>query len=139
MTRHLQQLYARLRRFYAAHTKGIWSAVIAAVAIALLLIWAYHSPWTGLGAHYGPPKDKAGDRDYFPAKTGWDWLQLLVIPVALAVVGIIVNRTDKRRERPVRSNGTVTSVKDSALGSTAANRRGRVGAGRRRGAAAPPR
>jgi len=75
--------------------------VIAAVAIALLLIWAYHSPWTGLGAHYGPPKDKAGDRDYFPAKTGWDWLQLLVIPVALAVVGIIVNRTDKRREQQI--------------------------------------
>jgi len=53
----------------------------------------------------------AGDRDYFPAKTGWDWLQLLVIPAALAVVGIIVNRADKRREQQTAKDNREQDLK----------------------------
>ncbi len=101
-------IYHRRKRHRLLRARLAWSAAIIAVVVVLLLLmwpgWAYHWGWTGLGAHYGPPKDKAGDRDYFPAKTGWDWLQLLIIPVALAIVGIIVNRTDKRRDQEIAEN-----------------------------------
>src|SRR5437588_783774 len=40
--------------------------------------------WTGIVGHVGPLKNNAGDRDYYPAKTLWDWMQLLIVPLVLA-------------------------------------------------------
>ncbi len=103
MMRYVKRLYGPVGRSYAMHKRLVWSVVIIVLAALLLWWpgWAYRWDWTGLGAHYSPPKNKAGERDYFPAKTAWDWLQLLVIPVALAVVGILVNRADKRRDQAI--------------------------------------
>ncbi len=104
MARRLQPLDAPVRRFYDTYTGWVWFTVIVAVAVVLLLMWpgwAYHWGWTGLGAHYGPPKNKAGDRDYFPAKTAWDWTQVVGIPITVVGVGFGLNLASKRREQRI--------------------------------------
>ena len=70
---------------------------IAAVVIFIMVviywaIWADSSPaWTGFGAY---DEETAGPR----AKTLWDWLGLLIVPVALAVGAYLLNRSQKETE-----------------------------------------
>src|SRR2546430_1506019 len=47
--------------------------------------------WTGFGPETSEPKQHA--------KTLWDWMQLLVIPVVLAVGGYVFNLTTSRNEQ----------------------------------------
>jgi hypothetical protein len=37
-------------------------------------------------------------------KTLWDWLQLLIIPLALAVIAILFNRTERKNEQRIASD-----------------------------------
>src|SRR3712207_2244037 len=41
---------------------------------------------------------KTPDEEIRPAKTAWDWLQLLVVPVVLAVLAIALNSWQSDRE-----------------------------------------
>ncbi len=54
-----------------------------------LIFAAYHFKWTGAG---------------FSNKTFWDWMQLLIIPIALAVVAIWFNRVERRNEQAIASD-----------------------------------
>jgi len=61
------------------------------VAIVVLLIWpgwAYQWRWTGFGAS----KSRS-------SKTLWDWMQLFLIPLMLAIAGFLLNRAQQRREQ----------------------------------------
>src|SRR5438132_6202059 len=60
-------------------------AIILVVAIALIIV-GYRFDWTGFNGN-----NKSG-------KTLWDWLQLLIIPVVLAVGGFWLNQIQKSRE-----------------------------------------
>src|SRR5690348_15131218 len=40
-------------------------------------------------------------RTGFPNKTLWDWMQLLIIPVVLAIVAIWFNRVERKNERDI--------------------------------------
>ena len=70
-----------------------WRRRLVIIAIILLAIvvflvwpgWMYRWDWTGFGTSYGKPTGLLGNRVFYPDKTLWDWLQLLVVP--LAVVG----------------------------------------------------
>jgi hypothetical protein len=44
-------------------------------------------------------RGKATDKDFQPAKTLWDWLQLLVIPLALAGLAFLLNQSQTDREQ----------------------------------------
>jgi uncharacterized protein YjbI with pentapeptide repeats len=71
-----------------------WLAVVAA-AVALLvvafIVAAYVRRWEWAGfAAAGPER---------PLKTVWDWLQLLVIPLGLAVVAFALNAAQSSREQ----------------------------------------
>lgn len=72
-----------------------------AVAVALLVLLLYYGSyrwgwdWTGIAPSFSPPKK---GRDYVAGKTLWDWLQLLIIPVVLAGVGIWFNARQKQYE-----------------------------------------
>lgn len=85
-------------------TFGLWVAVaLVGLGTVLLLIWpgwAYRWSWTGFGAFVSPPHPK--DTDYQRAKTLWDWLQLVIVPLAVAVVGVWLNRRDQDRTRELR-------------------------------------
>jgi len=43
-------------------------------------------------------RGQAGDEDFQPARTLWDWLQLLVIPLALAGLAFLLNSSQTNRE-----------------------------------------
>ena len=73
----------------------IW--VIAALAGISLLVWlgsvGYTQGWTGFQAYTDP------NEDYYPAKTLWDWMELLIIPLVLAIGGFLLSRAERRAER----------------------------------------
>ncbi len=58
--------------------------------------------WTGLGPYISPPHSK--DSDFQRGKTLWDWLQLLIIPLALAIIAILFNRSERKNEQRIASD-----------------------------------
>jgi Pentapeptide repeats (8 copies) len=67
-------------------------ALIAAIALlagvlVLLIFVGYNLTWTG-----------------FLHKTLWDWLQLLIIPLVLAVAALLFNRATSRTEQKIASD-----------------------------------
>src|SRR6266516_7705048 len=63
-------------------------AAILAVVIALIII-GYRFDWTGFNGN-----SKSG-------KTLWDWLRLLIIPLALAVIALVFQLANTRTERQI--------------------------------------
>ena len=60
-----------------------WALVtIATVALAFVIWVGYGQDWTGFGT-----------------KTLWDWLDLAVVPVSLALVAVFLNRAASKRDR----------------------------------------
>lgn len=85
-------------------TRRLWFplTLVAIMAIILLLIWpgwAYQWDWTGFGWSFGKPKDAKGTRDFYPSKRLWDWLQLLIVPLAVAGAAAGLSWAQQRRER----------------------------------------
>src|SRR5438132_554728 len=65
-----------------------WGTLVG--LIALSLIWtAYRFNWPGTG---------------FQGKTIWDWLSLLIIPLALASVALLFNQANTRTEQKIALN-----------------------------------
>lgn len=64
-----------------------WFWCLWAGLIAIVLIWsAYRLNWPGTG---------------FQGKTVWDWLSLLIIPLALALVALFFNQMSTSTERQI--------------------------------------
>jgi len=96
------------RRFWL-----LFALVIAVVTIFVFLIWpgwSYQWDWTGFGASKSPIKNPKAPFDYYPSKTLWDWLQLLVIPLAVVGVGYLLNRAQQRREQDVAEKNRVQDL-----------------------------
>lgn len=68
-------------------------AIFGLLALALI---GYSYPGTGFGSSTIP---KSNTEDFIPAKTLWDWLQLLIVPAALAFVAVAFNVSNTRAER----------------------------------------
>jgi uncharacterized protein YjbI with pentapeptide repeats len=68
-------------------------AIILIVAVALIIV-GYRFDWTGFNGN-----SKSG-------KTLWDWLQLLIIPVVLAIGGYVINLTISRSEQEATKQRT---------------------------------
>ncbi len=70
--------------------KQHWVAVgvvgIGLVVVVALIIFGYRLDWTGFNG------------DSRSGKTLWDWLQLLIIPIMLAIGGFWLNQIQKSRE-----------------------------------------
>ena len=83
---------------------GLISACVVALVIAFLALvfvaYRYELHWTGLPATR-PEGDLAQAR---PAKTAWDWLQLLVIPVVLIVLAYYLNSAQSQRDREIAAD-----------------------------------
>lgn len=63
-----------------------WTGISSLIIGSLILVfggYAFHWAWTGF------------------QKTLWDWMQLLIIPVALAITGFLLTRAEHRREKAV--------------------------------------
>jgi uncharacterized protein YjbI with pentapeptide repeats len=59
------------------------ATVVAAVVVLILVGQQYE--WTGFGKSVQPKSD---NEEIQPRKTLWDWLQLFIVPLALAAIGL---------------------------------------------------
>jgi uncharacterized protein YjbI with pentapeptide repeats len=77
----------------------MWAG-LAAVALAFVVIvilgYIRDWPWTGLGA-----SELNGEKQ--PAKTLWDWLDLLIVPAILAAGGLWFNAQQRERDQQTAS------------------------------------
>jgi uncharacterized protein YjbI with pentapeptide repeats len=62
------------------------------------------SGWTGLGAYENP--NYAEQPRFLWGKSVWDWLDLLLVPVVLAIGGLLFNRAERRAEREIAAERT---------------------------------
>ncbi len=81
-------------------TKQHWMVVVVVVAIVLVVVIAlivvdYRFGWTGFSGYHkvsiatettSSPKKITRTQEDQPGKTLWDWLQLLVVPLVLAIL-----------------------------------------------------
>jgi uncharacterized protein YjbI with pentapeptide repeats len=61
------------------------AAAVVVAAVVVLIRVGQHYQWTGLGESVRP---KADNQEIQPRKTLWDWLQLFIVPLALAAIGL---------------------------------------------------
>jgi uncharacterized protein YjbI with pentapeptide repeats len=71
----------------------LWTVGIGVPVVVLIRI-GYAYQWTG----FGQAKVNA---DIQPAKTLWDWLDLLIVPVVLALGGYLFTRSENRRTQVI--------------------------------------
>jgi Pentapeptide repeats (8 copies) len=69
----------------------LWAGGIAALVFLSIIIGGYLLDWnwTGLPRSKVPPNTQ-------PAKTLWDWLDLLIVPIVLAIGGYLFNSSQNR-------------------------------------------
>ncbi|NLF01723.1 MAG: pentapeptide repeat-containing protein [Anaerolineales bacterium] len=88
----------RRLRPYARRTLAAAEVLLLVGALGVVLYWAiwpYKAPeWTGFGGHV-----KA--EDWEREKKLWDWFELLIVPVALAVGAFLLNRSERKAERRI--------------------------------------
>jgi hypothetical protein len=98
-----------IRRFIFQRRLRRFAQVVAWVALVALLIWFGVSllggyllgwNWTGFGATVITPPAPL-EPEYRPARTLWDWLELLIVPVVLAVGAYLFNRAERRNEQAI--------------------------------------
>lgn len=88
--------------------------VVVLIGVALL---GYSAGWTGFQAYTEPAQG------YHPPKTLWDWMGLLIIPLALGVGVFFLNRSEGRRQariaedrvREDRLQAYLTAMKELVL------------------------
>ena len=102
MRQHLQSVIRAI-------TKRRWWVVVPLVALVvvawpILLTWIASPPeWTGFGPVPGAP-NSAHISLVLPAKTLWDWLQLLaalLVPVVVGFAGLTFTRRQSQTERKI--------------------------------------
>jgi Pentapeptide repeats (8 copies) len=97
-------MIAKLRSWWQKTRTPLEIAIIFASAVLLIALivvviigYIFHWDWTGLVPYTSPPHPLGSD--FQPGKTLWDWLQLLIIPVVLAVGGYLFNYTASKNEQ----------------------------------------
>ena len=81
-----------------------WLIIIAVIivipfSLVSVILFGYSLPFTGFNVQRVPDP-----KQYQPAKTLWDWLQLLIIPAVLAMLGIVFNRLLDKRSRDIATD-----------------------------------
>jgi hypothetical protein len=110
---------ATLWNLAAAHQKEVLqrllliAALVIPTAVAIYLsanayVWA---DWTGFGPYTGTLP--AADR----GKTLWDWMQVLIIPLVLAVVAYVFSTTQKKNEAAIARQNRRRTLKSQPTGS----------------------
>jgi uncharacterized protein YjbI with pentapeptide repeats len=93
------------------HRRAFGVVGIALVVVVALIIVGYGFDWTGFNGYNqvttthiisGPSAGTVTRTEvYQPGKALWDWLQLLIVPLALAVVALLFQLANTRTERQI--------------------------------------
>jgi uncharacterized protein YjbI with pentapeptide repeats len=87
-------------KIHPVNTKLIALLGIAIVLIILIILgYIYNWEWAGLDQYISPSHPQ--NSDFQRSKTLWDWLQLLIIPLALAIIAILFNRAERKNEQEI--------------------------------------
>ncbi len=116
-SRNIIMLYPLYKRLYWREKKpnlaaiGIGVVGIVLVVLFALIIVGYRFDWTGFNGYTqvtiahttsGPSTGTVVKTEvYQPGKALWDWLQLLIIPVVLAVGALLFNLATTRTEQKI--------------------------------------
>jgi hypothetical protein len=71
-------------RWWPTRRQILWAGGIAALVFLIIVICSYLFGWKWTG---------------LPKRTLWDWLELLIVPVVLAVGGYLFTRSENRTTR----------------------------------------
>ena len=95
-------------------TIGVAARVFIVVVVITLIIAIVLSSGTGFNGYNkvttvhtisGPSAGTVTKtEEYQPGKTLWDWLQLLIVPLALAIIAILFNRAERKNEQRIASD-----------------------------------
>jgi uncharacterized protein YjbI with pentapeptide repeats len=72
--------------------------IVAAIGLIVAIIggYWYNWEWIGVGHFTYTTED---NQEFQRGKTLWDWMQLLIVPVVLAVGAFLFNRSERRNEQ----------------------------------------
>src|SRR5260221_4765229 len=86
---------SRWQRIKRHPVATVFISLSALLVLLVLLGYIFNWGWAGLGTYIPPTKNSNFQR----GKTLWDWMQLLFIPVALAVAGFWFNHRERDIEQ----------------------------------------
>ena len=89
---------------FAGRYKDAILAILFLLAVVFLIWLDYVSGWTSLGAYENPNYDE--ESRFLWGKSAWDWLDLLLVPGVLAIVGLLFNRAQRKAEREIAAERT---------------------------------
>src|SRR5262245_2245852 len=92
-------------------------AIIVFLTTFVLAVYRFGWDWTGFNEYIG--SELKPNQQYRPAKTLWDWMQLLLIPVVLATIGIWFNWSQKQREQWIADDRQKEATLETYLGQMA--------------------
>lgn len=80
--------------------------VLLLAVLMVLVLEGYNHPWTGFCGH------QLQNGEFVPMKTLWDWLDLLIVPLVLAIGAFLLDGSRKRSEREVESDRQKQEILD---------------------------
>lgn len=128
MAKTFREISMSVFRWALSHWRGILRWVLF-ILITLAIGWAfsellwldYKYGWTEFGTHANPAVDPTRVKDLW-GKSVWDWLDLLIVPVVLAVGGLLFTWTEReakeateKRRAEAERNLTTERARESAL------------------------
>ncbi len=82
--------------------------VLLLVEIALWGGYVWGWSWVGVADYTSPVQPV--DTEFERQKTLWDWLELLVIPVVLAIGGFLFNRSERTKQQQIASKNRQETI-----------------------------
>lgn len=82
---------------------GVTLVLLSALVLIILIIagYVFDVEWVGVSSY---TYASGGETHFMRGKTLWDWLNLLIIPVFLAIGGWLMKITDQNREQRIITN-----------------------------------
>lgn len=76
--------------------RRVFAVLVIAVVLLALALWGYGFGWTGFGES---EREVVENGDLRRAKTLWDWMELAIVPVVIAVGGYLLGEGASRRAK----------------------------------------
>src|SRR5436305_7692273 len=102
-------MQVNLRSWWQKNKRRFIIAIIVVIALLIafaLAVYFFGWDWTGLTSATGPTLKP--NEQYRPPKIFWDVLQLLIVPIILAVGGFWLNQLQKTRDERLTEQRTKT-------------------------------